>query len=310
MLYWRKPVSPFQLQNFTYYKNIVHRFEANEVLFMPIKIPDNLPAAKILDAENVFIMSEQRAVHQDIRPLKIVILNLMPTKEETETQLLRLLGNSPLQVDVTLLQAATHISKNTSAKYLEEFYHTFDEIQDEKYDGMIITGAPVEALRFEDVDYWEELRMIMDWTLSHVYSTLHICWGAQAGLYYHHHIPKYPLPEKLSGIFRHRVLEPTHPLMRGFDEIFYMPHSRYTEVRQEDIEKVPGLSVLALSETAGAAIVSTSDGRQLFVTGIPWPTNTAGICRRESILRFRSIISRTIIRKPSLPLSGVGMHTC
>lgn len=234
---------------------------------MPIKIPDNLPAAKILDAENVFIMSEQRAVHQDIRPLKIVILNLMPTKEETETQLLRLLGNSPLQVDVTLLQAATHISKNTSAKYLEEFYHTFDEIQDEKYDGMIITGAPVEALRFEDVDYWEELRMIMDWTLSHVYSTLHICWGAQAGLYYHHHIPKYPLLEKLSGIFRHRVLEPTHPLMRGFDEIFYMPHSRYTEVRQEDIEKVPGLSVLALSETAGAAIVSTSDGRQLFVTG-------------------------------------------
>ena len=234
---------------------------------MPIKIPDNLPAAKILDAENVFIMSEQRAVHQDIRPLKIVILNLMPTKEETETQLLRLLGNSPLQVDITLLQAVTHVSKNTSAEYLKEFYHAFDEIREEKYDGMIITGAPVEAMRFEDVDYWDELLEIMEWTRSHVYSTFHICWGAQAGLYYHHHIPKYPLPQKLSGVFRHRVLEPTHPLMRGFDELFYMPHSRYTEVRQEDIEKAPGLKVLALAETAGAAIVATDDGRQLFVTG-------------------------------------------
>ncbi len=234
---------------------------------MPIKIPDNLPAAKILDAENVFIMSEQRAMHQDIRPLKIVILNLMPTKEETETQLLRLLGNSPLQVDVTLLQAVTHVSKNTPAEYLREFYHTFDEIRDERYDGMMITGAPVEALRFEDVDYWDELCEIMEWTRSHVYSTVHICWGAQAGLYYHHKIPKYPLPEKLSGIFRHRVLDPTHPLTRGFDEFFYMPHSRYTEVRQADIEKAPGLTVLALSETAGVAIVATDDGRQVFITG-------------------------------------------
>ncbi len=234
---------------------------------MPIKIPDNLPAAKTLEAENVFIMTEQRATHQDIRPLKIILLNLMPTKEETETQLLRLLSNSPLQVDVTLLQAATHVSKNTAAEYLREFYHTFDEVQEEKYDGMIITGAPVEALRFEDVDYWDELRTIMEWSRSHVYSTLHICWGAQAGLYYHHRIPKYPLPEKLSGIFRHRVLDPTHPLLRGFDELFYMPHSRYTEVRQEDIDKVPGLRVLALSETAGVAIVATDDGRQVFVTG-------------------------------------------
>ena len=234
---------------------------------MPIKIPDNLPAAKTLEAENVFIMTEQRATHQDIRPLKIILLNLMPTKEETETQLLRLLSNSPLQVDVTLLQAATHISKNTAAEYLQEFYHTFDEVQEEKYDGMIITGAPVEALRFEDVDYWDELRTIMEWSRSHVYSTLHICWGAQAGLYYHHRIPKYPLPEKLSGIFRHRVLDPTHPLLRGFDELFYMPHSRYTEVRQEDIDKVPGLRVLALSETAGVAIIATDDGRQVFVTG-------------------------------------------
>lgn len=234
---------------------------------MPIKIPDNLPAAKTLESENVFLMTEQRATHQDIRPLKIILLNLMPTKEETETQLLRLLSNSPLQVDVTLLQAATHVSKNTAPEYLKEFYHTFDEVRDEKYDGMIITGAPVEAMRFEDVDYWDELSMIMDWSRSHVYSTLHICWGAQAGLYYHHRIPKYPLPAKLSGIFRHRVLDPTHPLLRGFDELFYMPHSRYTEVRQEDIDKVPGLKVLALSETAGVAIVATDDGRQVFVTG-------------------------------------------
>lgn len=234
---------------------------------MPIKIPDNLPAAKTLESENVFLMTEQRATHQDIRPLKIILLNLMPTKEETETQLLRLLSNSPLQVDVTLLQAATHVSKNTAPEYLKEFYHTFDEVRDEKYDGMIITGAPVEAMRFEDVDYWDELRMIMEWSRSHVYSTLHICWGAQAGLYYHHRIPKYPLPAKLSGIFRHRVLDPTHPLLRGFDELFYMPHSRYTEVRQEDIDKVSGLKVLALSETAGVAIVATDDGRQVFVTG-------------------------------------------
>ncbi len=234
---------------------------------MPIKIPDNLPAAKTLESENVFLMTEQRATHQDIRPLKIILLNLMPTKEETETQLLRLLSNSPLQVDVTLLQAATHVSKNTAPEYLKEFYHTFDEVRDEKYDGMIITGAPVEAMRFEDVDYWDELRMIMEWSRSHVYSTLHICWGAQAGLYYHHRIPKYPLPAKLSGIFRHRVLDPTHPLLRGFDELFYMPHSRYTEVRQEDIDKVSGLKVLALSETAGVSIVATDDGRQVFVTG-------------------------------------------
>ena len=208
---------------------------------MPIKIPDNLPAAKTLESENVFLMTEQRATHQDIRPLKIILLNLMPTKEETETQLLRLLSNSPLQVDVTLLQAATHVSKNTAPEYLKEFYHTFDEVRDEKYDGMIITGAPVEAMRFEDVDYWDELRMIMEWSRSHVYSTLHICWGAQAGLYYHHRIPKYPLPAKLSGIFRHRVLDPTHPLLRGFDELVYMPASRDSEVRQEDIDMVSGL---------------------------------------------------------------------
>ena len=234
---------------------------------MPIKIPDNLPAAKILESENVFVMTENRAMHQDIRPLKIVILNLMPTKVETETQLLRLLGNSPLQVDIDLMQTVTHISKNTSLEHLLEFYQTFEQVKNNKYDGMIITGAPVETMRFEDVDYWDELCTIMDWSRTHVYSTLHICWGAQAGLYHHHAIPKYALPQKLSGIFKHRPLDFNHPLLRGFDEMFYMPHSRYTEVRQQDIEKVPELQVLALSETAGVGITATQDARQVFVTG-------------------------------------------
>lgn len=234
---------------------------------MPIKIPDHLPAAKILESENIFVMTEHRAMHQDIRPLQILILNLMPTKIETETQLLRLLGNSPLQVDIDLMQTATHISKNTDPGHLLEFYQTFDQVKNNKYDGMIITGAPVESLEFTAVDYWDELCAIMEWSRAHVYSTLHICWGAQAGLYYHHGVPKYPLGRKLSGVFRHRPLDPAHPLLRGFDEVFFMPHSRYTEVRQEDIEKVEGLQVLALSETAGAAIIATQDARQVFITG-------------------------------------------
>ena len=234
---------------------------------MPIKIDDHLPAAKILESENIFVMTEKRAIHQDIRPLQILILNLMPTKVETETQLLRLLGNTPLQVDIDLMQTATHISKNTSKEHLLEFYQTFDQIRDNRYDGMIITGAPVENLEFTDVDYWGELCEIMAWSLTHVYSTLHICWGAQAGLYYHHHVPKIPLAQKLSGIFRHRPLDLHHPLLRGFDEMFYMPHSRYTEVRQQDLEKLDALQVLALSETAGVAIVATKDARQVFVTG-------------------------------------------
>ncbi len=234
---------------------------------MPIKIPDNLPAAKILESENVFIMTEKRAIHQDIRPLRIIILNLMPTKIETETQLLRLLGNNPLQVDIELLQMATHVSKNTSQEHLLLFYKTFDKIRHRRYDGMIITGAPVESLNFKDVDYWQELCEIMKWSKSHVYSTLHICWGAQAGLYYHYGVPKFPLPQKLSGIFKHRPLDFNHPLLRGFDEIFYMPHSRYTEVRQSDIESVPHLQTLALSETAGVAIAASVDARQVFVTG-------------------------------------------
>lgn len=227
---------------------------------MPIKISDNLPAAKILESENVFVMTENRAMHQDIRPLKIVILNLMPNKVETETQLLRLLGNSPLQVDIDLMQTATHTSRNTTKEHLLEFYQTFDQLQTRLYDGMIITGAPVENLDFQEVDYWDELCVIMDWSRTHVYSTLHICWGAQAGLFHHHGIPKHPLPTKMSGIFRHRPLDPNHPLLRGFDEYFYMPHSRYTSIEAEDIENKPGLQLLALSETAGVAIVSTRDG--------------------------------------------------
>ena len=234
---------------------------------MPIKISNHVPAAKILESENIFVMTEDRATHQDIRPLQILILNLMPTKIETETQLLRLLGNSPLQIDIDLLQTVTHVSKNTSKEHLLEFYQTFDDVRKNKYDGMIITGAPVENLDFTQVDYWDELCEIMDWSVSNVYSTLHICWGAQAGLYHHHHIPKYPLPQKLSGIFRHRPIDPNHPLTRGFDEMFYIPHSRYTEVHQDDIDKRETLQILALSETAGAAIVATKDARQVFITG-------------------------------------------
>lgn len=234
---------------------------------MPIKISNNLPAAKILESENIFIMTEDRASHQDIRPLQILILNLMPTKVETETQLLRLLGNSPLQIDIDLLQTVTHEAKNTTKEHLLEFYQSFADIRHNKYDGMIITGAPVENMEFEDVDYWDELCEIMDWSLTNVYSTLHICWGAQAGLFYHHHVQKHALPQKLSGIFRHRPLDPNHPLTRGFDEMFYMPHSRHTEVLQSDVEDKDALQILALSETAGVAIVATKDARQVFVTG-------------------------------------------
>ena len=234
---------------------------------MPIKIQNSLPAAKILESENIFVMTEERAVTQDIRPLKIIILNLMPTNIETETQLLRLLGNTPLQVDIELLQTVTHVSKNTSHTHLTTFYRTFDEIKDQKYDGMIITGAPVELLDYEEVDYWDELCEIMDWSKRNVYSTLHICWGAQAALYYHYGIPKYLLPEKLTGVFRHRILDVFHPLMRGFDDRFLIPHSRHTEVRREDIQKHEDLIILATSRAAGVSIVANKSGRQFFVTG-------------------------------------------
>lgn len=234
---------------------------------MPIRIPDKLPATKELRGENIFVMSETKAMHQDIRPLKLVIVNLMPTKITTETQLLRLLSNSPLQVEIDFLQMNSHNSKNTSREHLEAFYKTFDQIENSRYDGMIITGAPVENMEFEEVDYWDELVKIMDWSITHVTSTFHICWAAQAGLYYHYGVPKYPLDKKCSGIFKHKVNRPTSKLVRGFDNEFYAPHSRHTEVRGEDIKKVKELEILAESEEAGVYIVFTKGGRQIFVMG-------------------------------------------
>lgn len=234
---------------------------------MPIKIPDSLPAARTLEAENVFIMTEHRALHQDIRPLKIAIVNIMPTKIDTETQLLRLLGNTPLQVEVELLQMASHQSKNTSAEHLLKFYKTFDDIKSQRFDGLIITGAPVEKMPFEEVEYWDELCTIMDWAKSHVYSTLYICWGAQAGLYYKYGLQKRLLPKKLSGVYKHTPLDKRHPLTRGFDDCFYAPHSRYTETPVEDIRKNDALMILAESEEAGAYIVTDRDCRNIFVTG-------------------------------------------
>lgn len=234
---------------------------------MPIRIQADLPAIEVLESENIFVMTQERAAGQDIRPLKIALLNLMPTKVETETQLLRLLGNTPLQVDVELLHTATHISRNTSSSYLNTFYKTFDDVKEHRFDGLIITGAPVERLPFEEVDYWDEMCCIMEWSKKNVYSVLHICWGAQAGLYYHYRIPKYPLPEKLSGIFNHTVLNPYHPLMRGFDDNYFAPHSRYTEVRLEDVARRPELIPLAVSDLAGLHIIASRDGRQFFVTG-------------------------------------------
>ena len=234
---------------------------------MPIKIQDGLPALKTLEQENIFVMTNQRATTQDIRPLKIVIVNLMPTKIETETQLLRLLGNSPLQVDIELLQMATHVSKNVSSEHLTAFYKTFDDIKNQYYDGMIITGAPVELLEYEEVDYWEELCQVMDWSKKNVYSTMHICWGAQAAMYHHYGIQKYKLPEKLSGVYTHRVSNIYHPLMRGFDDKILMPHSRYTGVHRSDIQKFDELEILAYSNMAGVSIVANKNGRQFFVLG-------------------------------------------
>lgn len=234
---------------------------------MPIKVQSNLPAIKVLESENIFVMPDDVALKQDIRPLKILILNLMPTKITTETQLLRLLGNSPLQVDIELLQMASHVSKNTSTNHLNTFYKTFDEVRKQTFDGLIITGAPVEQLEFEDVDYWDELCEIMAWSKKNVYSTFHICWGAQAGLYYHYGIPKHALGDKLSGIYAHNVLDPHHCLMRGFDDTFQIPHSRYTGVLLEDIRRHSELDVLAFSEKAGVSVICSSNGRQVFVTG-------------------------------------------
>lgn len=234
---------------------------------MPVKIPSTLPARATLESENIFVMGEERARHQDIRPLRVAILNLMPTKVNTETQLLRLLGNSPLQVDVTLLHTATHDSKHTSSEHLLQHYRSFAQVHRQKFDGLIITGAPVETMSFEEVDYWPELQSIMDWGEENVFAKLFICWGAQAGLYHHYGVQKHPLQHKMFGVFPHRVRERTHKLMRGFDDIFFAPHSRYTEVRRVDIERVPGLHILAESDEAGVYIVASADGRHTFVTG-------------------------------------------
>ena len=236
---------------------------------MPIKIPDSLPARATLEGENIFVMTEYRAIHQDMRPLNLLLLNLMPTKIVTETQLLRKLSNSPLQVEVELLQMASHTSQNTDADHLSSFYTTFDQIKDRKFDGMIITGAPVENYDFTDVDYWPELCRIMEWTKTHAHSTLHVCWGAQAGLFYHYGIPKYSLDKKLFGVFPHTALKKQSPLFRGFDDVFYVPHSRHTENHEEDIRKVPELELLAVSEEAGVFAVKSEDNRRFFITGHP-----------------------------------------
>ena len=236
---------------------------------MPIKIPDSLPARATLEGENIFVMTEYRAIHQDMRPLSLLILNLMPTKIVTETQLLRKLSNSPLQVEVELLQMVSHISQNTDADHLSSFYTAFDKIKDRKFDGMIITGAPVENLDFTNVDYWPELCRIMDWSTTHVHSTLHVCWGAQAGLYYHYGIPKYTLEKKLFGVFPHTALKKQSPLFRGFDDVFYVPHSRHTENHLEDIQRIPELELLAVSEEAGVFAVKSEDNRRFFITGHP-----------------------------------------
>lgn len=234
---------------------------------MPIKIPNTLPAADTLRAENIFVMTEERASSQEIRPLRIAILNLMPTKIATETQLSRLLGNTPLQVELELLQTRTHKATHTSEEHMLAFYKTFDDVRESFYDGLIITGAPVEHLAFEEVNYWEELCAIMEWSKTHVHSTFHICWGAQAGLYYHFGIEKHQLSKKLFGVFPHRVEYKNPILLRGFDDVFYAPHSRHTTVLRQDIEKVPELKILASSEEAGVYAVMTEGGRQVFITG-------------------------------------------
>ncbi len=236
---------------------------------MPIKIPNELPAVRVLEEENIFVMTQSRAAVQDIRPLKILVLNLMPTKIDTETQLSRVLGNTPLQVELDLIHTRTHVSKNTPEEHLLAFYRTFDDVKHQNYDGMVITGAPVEKMAFEEVEYWEELCEIMDWSRSHVYSTLHICWGAQAGLYHHYGIEKHLLPEKLSGIYPHSADYKRSILFRGFDDVFYVPHSRNTTVKRGDIEAVPALRVLASSPEAGVFAVAAKKGRQIFITGHP-----------------------------------------
>ena len=234
---------------------------------MPLNLPDKLPAIRALEKENIFVMNTTRASGQDIRPLRIAVLNLMPLKITTETDLIRLLSNSPLQIELCLMKVKSHTSKNTPIEHMQQFYRDFELMKDEKYDGMIITGAPVENMAFEEVNYWEEITEIFDWAHSHVTSTLYICWAAQAGLYYHYGIPKYPLDRKMFGVFAHRALKPLCPIFRGFDDVFYVPHSRHTEVRRDDILRTPGLELLSESEEAGVYLVMGRGGRDIFVTG-------------------------------------------
>ena len=234
---------------------------------MPIQIPNDLPAAEVLQSENIFVMRENRAATQDIRPLEIVLLNLMPTKIATETQLSRLLGNTPLQVKLELMHMSSHRSKNTSQAHLLNFYKSFDELKHRKFDGMVITGAPVELMDFEDVDYWQELCQIMEWSKSHVHSTFHICWAAQAGLYYHYGVNKHTMPQKLFGVYKHTVEYKRSILLRGFDDSFWAPHSRHTTISREDVEKIPGMKILASSPEAGIYAMSNKEGRQIFITG-------------------------------------------
>ena len=234
---------------------------------MPLIIPQGLPAYRALEEENIFVMHRARAMSQDIRPLRILLVNLMPTKIATETQLARLLANSPLQVELSLLHMGSHESTHVPPSHLQTFYRTFDEVKRQRFDGMIVTGAPVETLAFEQVDYWPELCRVFEFSKTNVYSTLHVCWGAQAALYYHYGIPKYELAQKVSGVFAHRVLRPANPLVRGFDEVFWAPHSRHTEVRAGDIEKIDELEILSVSDKAGVYIVASKDGKRVFVTG-------------------------------------------
>ena len=236
---------------------------------MPIKTQNDLPAKEILESENIFVMDENRAISQNIRPLEIIVLNLMPIKQDTELQLLRGLSNTPLQIDVTFLQMSSHVSKNTSASHIKKFYQTFEEIKNNNYDGMIITGAPVEKLDFEEVNYWDELTTVMEWSKKHVTSTIHICWGAQAGLYYHYGIKKELLSKKLSGVYKHRVMNRKEPLVRGFDDVFMAPHSRYTQASRQQILDNPRLKILADSDEAGIYIVLGDGGKEIFVMGHP-----------------------------------------
>jgi len=244
---------------------------------MPLNIPDKLPAIKTLQNENIFVMNETQASHQDIRPLKIIILNLMPLKVTTETDLLRLLSNSPLQIEIDFLKIKGHTPKNTPSEHMSAFYRNLDELSNKKYDGMIITGAPVELLPFEEVTYWDEMKQILDWSLNHVTSTLFICWAAQAGLFHYYGVPKYPLDKKMFGVFEHTFSDKKLPIFRGFDDVFHIPHSRHTEIRAGDIDKVKDLEIIASSEEAGVCIVKAKNGRQLFITGhAEYSRNTLG----------------------------------